>query len=482
MNIYQLICNVFLCAFILMGGRASCQQAGDEELIRASQGAASALLFSPDTTGAALLHPEKFYDERECVVRNGLPHIISLLQSGKPAKIAYIGGSITQGKYCYRQQSAQFIAGRYKRSAITFLNAGVSGTGTDLGACRIGEQVLTQNPDLIFIEFAVNGAYAPGMEGMIRQVIKNNPLTDICLIYTIMTGQSVKYAEGSMPDNIKGLEAIADRYGLTSIHLGLQAALLEKEDKLLWKGTKEEAGERLLFSNDGIHPLREGGNLYAEAIARAFMKLEKEELPVIKKQLAAPLLPDNWEDAGMYEPRDIAAFDGRWEEMVSEEGSPFYRFNPWFPYIMKSSDPGASLTFSFDGSAFGIFDVGGPEAGQITIEMDGKPVALTEVSTKGYRLYRTDKKGKITAIDRFNAYCNNRYRGQYEMISVPAGKHTVTIRLSGIKTDKQKILGKNIADILANPGKYDQTVFYLGRILLRGRPEYKQKPVKENRN
>lgn len=302
-----------------------------------------------------------------------------------------IGGSITQGKYCYRQQSAQFIANRYKRSAFTFLNAGVSGTRTDLGAYGIGEQVLTQNPDLIFIEFAVNGAYAPGMEGMIRQVIKNNPLIDICLIYTIMTGQSDKYAEGSIPDNIKGMEAIADQYGLTSIHLGLQPALLEKDNKLLWKGTNEEAGGRLLFSNDGIHPLREGGNLYAEAIARAFIKLEKEKLPVIKRQLAAPLWADNWDDAGMYAPVEIAAFDGQWEKMVSGEGSRFYRFNPWCLYVMRSSKPGASLTFSFEGSAFGIFDIGGPEVGQIAIEVDGKPVTLTEVSTKGYRLYRTDK-------------------------------------------------------------------------------------------
>lgn len=66
------------------------------------------------------------------------------------------------------------------------------------------------------------------------------------------------------------------------------------------------------------------------------------------------------------------------------------------------------------------------------------------------------------------------------MIEVTPGKHTVTIRLSGIKADKQKILGKNTEDILANPGKYVQTIFYLGRILLRGRPVYKQSPVKRN--
>jgi lysophospholipase L1-like esterase len=457
-----------MAAVLLAGLQGSAQQVADEDLIRASQGSASAMVFSPDVD-AKPVKPGKFYDEKECVVRKGLPHILGLLQSGKPVKIVYIGGSITQGDYCYRQQSAKFIESRYPKSKLTFLNAGVSGTGTDLGACRIGEQVLTQKPDLIFIEFAVNGAYAPGMEGMVRQIIKNNPFTDICLIYTIMTGQAEKYAQGSIPDNIQRLEAVADHYGLTSVHLGIEAALLEKDNKLLWKGTKEEAAGRILFSSDGIHPLREGGDLYAAAIARAFIKLERGKLPLLKKQLTEPLFADNWEDAYMYAPADIAQFNGAWEKMVPEKGSSFYQYRPWFPYIMKSATLAASFTFNFEGSAFGIFDIGGPEVGQIAVEVDGKQVRLTEVSLTGRRLYRMDDNGSIDIINLFNSYCNNRYRGQYDMIEVGQGKHTVTVSLSAKKADKFKILGKNTTDIIANPAKYDQSVIYLGRILMRGK-------------
>lgn len=460
---------------MLTGVEATCQPADKSgDLIAASQEAASARVFAPYAT-TNLVEPGTFYDEKECIVRNGLPHIMSLLQSGKPARIAYIGGSITQGEYCYRQQSAKFITSRYPKSQLVFINAGVSGTGTDLGACRLGEQVLTQKPDLIFIEFAVNGAYAPGMEGMVRQIIKDNPLTDICFIYTITTGQAKKYTEGDIPDNIKGLEAVADKYGLTAIHLGMEAAMLEKENKLLWKGTKEESGNAILFSNDGIHPLAEGGNIYAAAIARAFIKLEKEKSSAVKKQLSNPLFDNGWEDAGMYAPIDIAQFSGQWEKLVPENGSTFSRFRPWFPYIMKSATPGASFTFNFEGSAFGIFDIGGPEVGQIEIEVDGKPTKLTEVSSRGYRLLKVDAEGNISAINRFNSYCNNRYRGQYELIEVTPGKHTITIKLSGEKADKLKILGKNISDIIANPAKYDQSALYLGRILLRGKPVFIKK-------
>lgn len=469
MKIISLIRGSAVIVVLLTGTKAISQQAAAEDLIRASQGAASAMFFSPNAA-TAVINSGSFYDEKECIVRNGLPHTLNLLQSGKSVKIAYIGGSITQGENGYRQQSAKFITRQYPKASVRFLNAGVSGTGTDLGACRIGEQVLKHNPDLIFIEFAVNGAYAPGMEGIVRQVIRNNPETDICLIYTIMTGQSSKYAEGDIPDNIKNLEAIADRYGLPSIHLGMQAALLERDNKLLWKGTKEEAGNRILFSTDGIHPLPEGGNLYAEAIARAFVKLEKQKPSVIKKQLPTPLLKDNWEDAGMYAPADIAQFSGNWEKMELEKGTAFYRYRPWFPYIMKAADAGASFSFQFEGSAFGIFDIGGPEAGQLEIEVDGKPTKLTEVSTRGYRLYKPDENGELNGINRFNAYCNNRYRGQYDLIELTPGKHTITIRISREKADKIKILGKNTEDILAHPEKYNQSVLYLGRILLRGKP------------
>jgi hypothetical protein len=119
---------------------------------------------------------------------------------------------------------------------------------------------------------------------------------------------------------------------------------------------------------------------------------------------------------------------------------------------------------------FGLFDVGGPEVGQLEIEVDGKPVQLQEVSTKGYHLYKAASTGN-TVLNRFNNFCNNRYRGQYDFIEVEPGEHTVVVRISATKADKAAILGaKQQADITEHPEKYDQTVFYLGKILMRGNP------------
>ncbi len=461
----QVLC---LLTGLCIGSGLWAQSATDIARIAASQAEASPLYFGISEEPVRL-QPQHFSDSRECIVRNGMPHVLNLLKAGKPVQIAYIGGSITQAEKGYRMQSAAYIAARYPKAAIRFLNAGVSGTGTDLGACRIGEQLLNARPDLIFIEFAVNGAYAPGMEGMIRQIREISPHTDICLLYTIMTGQTEDYAAGRIPANIRGLEAVADHYGVPSVHLGLRPSLLEKDNQLLWKGTAAAAGSRILFSSDGIHPLAEGGDLYAEAIARAFLKMEQHK-SLGQKTVKLPLLADNWEDAGMYDPLKIARFGNHWERLVPEKGETFYRYKPWFPYIMKASVPGASFSFSFEGTAFGVFDIGGPEAGQLEVVLDGRPVKFTKSGIRGVQLRLADTEGAESLINRFNAFCNNRYRGQYDLVQVPPGKHTVTIKLSATKADKQKILGKNTEDILANPSKYDQTVFYLGRILVKGKP------------
>ncbi len=72
----------------------------------------------------------------------------------------------------------------YPAIPMKAVNAGVSGTGTDLGACRLHEQVLQYHPDLVVGEIAVNGAYKDGMERMIKeQIWKRDPTIDICLFF-----------------------------------------------------------------------------------------------------------------------------------------------------------------------------------------------------------------------------------------------------------------------------------------------------------
>lgn len=412
------------------------QSFADLDKIAASQGAASPLVYT--TTGKEIprIEPGGFDCDKECAPRNGLPNFFSKINEGKEVVVAFIGGSITQADYGYRLQTSKYIEEAYPRVRFRWINAGVSGTGTELGAFRIGEQVLQHNPDLVFIEFAVNGGEAEAMEGMVRQIIRKNPHTDICLVYTIMQKQIKLYREGEIPPTIQKYDSVAAYYHIPSIHLGMEAIQLEHDNEL--------------FSADGIHPSKKGGNLYGSAIARGLRKMEAIRSKSPAHQLPRPLIGERWDEAGMYLPTQIASFDGNWNVIHTEDYPDLAKFGSWFHTLSTSERKGASFSFCFEGDIFGIFDIGCPEAGQLDIRIDASPVKT---------------------LNRFNSYCNNRYRGQYNILKLPYGVHKVTIWVSDKNADKRAILGpRQLDDITKYPRKYARSVIYLGRILLRGKP------------
>src|SRR5690606_40012769 len=125
--------------------------------------------------------------------------------------------------------------------------------------------------------------------------------------------------------------------------------------------------------------------------------------------------------------------------------------------------------FRFKGDMFGLFDIGGPEVGQLEFEIDGKNVSLQRQSSPELIYYAVSETAGNPTIDRFNAFCNNRYRGQHDLIALPYGEHTVKISISGKKADKKKILGQRQSDdITSHPEKYDRTAAYIGKLLIRG--------------
>ncbi|WP_276485823.1 SGNH/GDSL hydrolase family protein [Paraflavitalea pollutisoli] len=467
---------------ILVMGSVACAQVNKtsdesrDKLIAASQSGASPLFFDPGAREVRVITPLPFDNVQECTVRDGLPNFFKKAAAGKAVTIGYIGGSITQAVQGYRAGSARFIQSMYPRTPMKAINAGVSGTGTDLGACRLWEQLLQYRPDLVFIEFAVNGAYRDGLEGMIRQIRREDPTIDICLLYTLFNGQTAFYAAGKVPDNIAGFDSIAAHYGIPAIHLGMQPAMLEQEDKLVWKSDSRSIPGKTIFSVDGIHPLSAGGDLYAGAIARSMQRMQSTA-GQLQHGLPVPVIAGNWEAAGMYAPESIARFEGDWQKIDPADSSYLNSFKGWFPYLLKGERPGAGFTFRFSGDLFGFFDIGGPEVGQLAIEVDGRPVQISGV-LPGTRVSAI-RDGGTAYLNRFNSFCNNRYRGQFDCIRLAPGEHTVTVRISADKADKRAILGeKQLQDITANPGRYDRTVFYLGKILLNGKP---LQPVNGNR-
>lgn len=90
-----------------------------------------------------------------------LANVIKKLQAGEDVTVAYLGGSITQGtsageNLCYARLTTNWLQEKFPDANITYVNAGIGATGSYIGVHRADKDVLSKNPDLIFIDFSVN--------------------------------------------------------------------------------------------------------------------------------------------------------------------------------------------------------------------------------------------------------------------------------------------------------------------------------------
>lgn len=93
----------------------------------------------------------------ECQVRDGLGNVMAKIEAGQPVRIAYLGGSITEMDG-WRRLSREWLQAQYPACTFSETHAAIGGTGSSLGVYRVGEHVLKYDPDLVFVEFAVNDA------------------------------------------------------------------------------------------------------------------------------------------------------------------------------------------------------------------------------------------------------------------------------------------------------------------------------------
>ena len=407
-------------------------------------------------------------DAVEFTVRGGMPNFLDKLKSGKPVKIAYLGGSIT-AQDGWRVQSLAYFKKMYPEAKAEQIHAAIGGTGSDLGVFRLEHDALDMKPDLLFVEFAVNDAGASpenitrSMEGIVRKTWKALPDTDICFVYTITADNTKGLQEGKMKRSESVMEAVADHYNIPSIHMGIKIAALEKEGKLIMKvpdakiervsgdelnsfNIPKNADGKIIFSKDGVHPMPETGHvLYMEAIAKAMDEIKKITAKASHK-LPAPLAADNLENAKMIS-LDKAAFSASGVTKLSADNGIGKQFANRMPGVWKL-EPGATLSFKFKGTKASIYDILGPDCGKLEITIDGN----------------------ARTTQRIDGYCT-----YHRLAILPVGdklenkEHEVTIKVLPEELDKSKILFKhNLGDMEKNPAKYKGSNWYAGAIFIVG--------------
>jgi lysophospholipase L1-like esterase len=390
--------------------------------------------------------------------RNGLPNTFASLEAGKTVRIAYLGGSIT-AQEGWRPKTLKWFRDQFPAVKVEEINAAIGGTGSDLGVFRLKHDVLDHDPDLLFVEFAVNDGGAPPeqihrcMEGIVRQTWKYNPRTDICFVYTVAGNMLDTLKQEQLPRSMIAMEQIAEHYGIPSINMGLEVARLEKDGKLVFKGDlpktdteKAALGDRMVFSPDGVHPYPETGHqIYLEAVVRSMGKIRKLGVPG-PHSLLPPFITENLESAKMV-PLSRAKLSSGWQRLDREKDTLAKRFSKRLPEMWKASQPGDSISFRFLGTTAKIYDLLGPDCGQVIVKVDDRAPVVKP---------------------RFDAYCTYH---RLATLSIAEGLsntvHQVELTIHPEQPDKAKILSQRNEKI-DDPKRYDGTAWYAGAILLVG--------------
>lgn len=384
--------------------------------------------------------------------RDGLGNVLAKLDRGDPVRIAYFGGSITAASG-WRVKTLEWFRRTWPDAEVAETNAAIGGTGSDLGVFRCGRDVLDPRPDLVFVEFAVNDGGAPPeqirrtMEGIVRQVWRADPDTDICFVYTLHVGMAADYARGLCPRSTSAHERIAERYGIPSVDVALRISELEREGKLVYQVAGGEAapGGKIAFSNDGVHPLDAGHEIYAEVVAEAVSGMRAGARPGAH-ELGEPLDPDNWEDARLV---DVEPWmlEGDWQRLDPGQGLG-KAFNDRLPAIWHASRPGDTISFRFRGTMCRIYDLLGPDGGKAVVTVDGEE--------RGER-------------DRFDWYCTYHRLACFSVgDSLEDAPHAVEIAVAAGQPDREPVLKRVRDEPGFDPARYDGTNLWVGYVMLRG--------------
>jgi hypothetical protein len=162
--------------------------------------------------------------------------------------------------------------------------------------------------------------------------------------------------------------------------------------------------------------------------------------------LAEPLRKDNWENAKMA-PLGSARLSSGWQRLDRAKDELARRFGGRLPALYKAERAGETISFRFKGTSAKIYDLLGPDCGQITVAVDDRPKVIRP---------------------RFDEYCTYHRLATLGVASDLAdAEHTVTLEIHPEQPDKRKILSKR-GQRIDDPARYDGTVWYAGAILLLG--------------
>jgi lysophospholipase L1-like esterase len=354
--------------------------------------------------------------------RTGLPNVAALAVTDGELRVAYLGGSITAAEG-WRSLLTAHLGKLFPKLTVVEIPAGLPGTGSDLGACRLDRDVLSHRPDLLLVEFAVNDAATPPdqieqtMEGIVRQTRRASPQTDLCFVYTVSTPGLPDLQAGRLPPAAQAMESVAAHYGIPSLHFGVEVVRRIAAGTLVFKSAAP--GDARTFSHDGVHPTAAGHGVYFATFERALPDLLAAAVPRATA-LPPPLRSDNWEGASL-RLLDADMRRGAWQPVDLDDANLRGATKALLPPTWRTAEPGAFLEFEFTGTVLGLLGIAAPDSGEFRVTVDDLPPVTA------------------TFFDSYVSPTFCRQRPWFYPGALTAGPHRVRIELLNTVLDKKAI-------------------------------------------
>ena len=279
-------------------------------------------------------------------------------------RIAYLGGSITEGAGASdktRRWSSQITEylNSFELGNTVFreINAGIGGTNSAYGMMRLERDVISVDPQAVFIDFSLNdmgdseSLSLQMYEGIIRKIMSMPSVPYVICIGVVPNRESEYKTELH--------KKIAAHYGIQYIDVreAMEKAYGKAEPGV---NTARDA----LFRPDNTHPVEAGYDFYTEAIKK---ELSGESF---RRPEGEPLSRHFYKKCGKFIDASDLLRKGEWTE---------YGTNSWSASnpgrngkSLASADTAASLTLEFCGEAVMLGARFDRNAGKAEITLDGE--------------------------------------------------------------------------------------------------------------
>ncbi|WP_303837615.1 carbohydrate binding domain-containing protein [Ruminococcus flavefaciens] len=272
---------------------------------------------------------------------------LAAAESGSPLTVAYLGGSITEGKN-YTTPFSNYLKTTFAKGSFKEINAGLSGTSSVVGLVRSEKQIVEQKPDIIFLEFSVNDhediMYKKCFESCIKKFLDmpNEPAVGIIITRAQggFSSQSQMYPIGKNFD----IPVISMDDALTK---AFNSGFLQTSD----------------YYTDDYHPHQKGGQLVADCMAYYVRQALRSE-----NQSASYTQPTKYVYGAEYancvnvDPKNLTNFNaGSWKSGGGYNNNPglnySYTLNGGSPMTFKTEGKGLIIVFKANSSGMGSIDV-----------------------------------------------------------------------------------------------------------------------------